>query len=252
MKHTYVVAAVAALFYFNPPTAFADSEHNSGGNTEIGVDNYNGNSNENYNSNTAVNAPITTNVNTAVGGAGGKGGEGGKGGNAEAEAHSTSNATGGNATLHNYVHTSTSQSQGQEQYQGQSQEAYSGVYGAGNSNVSINNPRNTASASAPALVAGYETCVQSQSAGGQGPMFGFSIGLTHDNQACERRKNAAMLNAFGRGEAALALMCQDDDVRDAMRQAGTPCKGDTDAKVSEEPAPTVKVTSYEGMQPVKD
>jgi len=42
---------------------------------------------------------------------------------------------------------------------------------------------------------------------------------------CQRRQDAQVLHALGQEAAAVALMCQDRDVRQAMLDAGTPCPG---------------------------
>lgn len=80
-----------------------------------------------------------------------------------------------------------------------------------------------ASAWAAPLTASNGTCMGSSSGGAQGAGFGFSIGSTWTDLGCDRRYNAQMLNQLGATKAAIALMCQDNTVKQAMQAAGTPC-----------------------------
>lgn len=169
-----------------------------------------------------VNAPVTVNTNTA------KGGEGGKGGDAAAINFNANVAKGGSVygsgnssnRIKNTVTNEQAQKQGQAQLQGQHQS----VDGSGNSNVSINNPRQPVnSAIAAALTSSNETCMGSTSIGGQGVGFGLSIGSTWENEACERRRNASVLLALGLKDEAVALMCQDETVAAAFEKTGTAC-----------------------------
>lgn len=150
-------------------------------------------------------AQSTTNNNT-TNNEGGEGGTGigigiGKGGNASASSSANSK-------------NKNTNKQGQLQGQAQGQSIY------------WNDQREVHSASAPALAIGAEVCAQSQSIGGQTPAFGLSIGVTHDNESCERRKNAAVIFAMGYTDAARELMCQSEEVRAAMIAGGTPCGSD--------------------------
>lgn len=210
------------------------------------------------------------------------GGAGGAGGNAAAAASASTgpvtnvNTTGGNTlkiekgavdvdnknenkntnSLRSSISNRSTNKQHQSQNQSQSQEAYSSsrskVDDSGNSNVEITDieRRQTPPAFAPNLVMGSEVCAQSQTAGGSSPVFGFSLGITHDNQGCNMRRNAATLAALGAHNAAVELMCSDDDVRAAMRNAGTPCAADR------APAPTAAIedgakhAALEPMAPV--
>jgi hypothetical protein len=74
----------------------------------------------------------------------------------------------------------------------------------------------------------------SSSVGAQGVAFGVSIGTTWRDQNCQRLKNSRELAAMGFDRAAVALLCVDDDVRDAMNTAGTPCPGASATAESEE------------------
>lgn len=52
---------------------------------------------------------------------------------------------------------------------------------------------------------------------------GFTFGSTKVDQGCTIRLLARQLYAFGLHQAAVALMCQDDRVANAMTVAGSPC-----------------------------
>tara|TARA_R100000458_G_C8220689_1_gene205156 strand:+ start:318 stop:896 length:579 start_codon:yes stop_codon:yes gene_type:complete len=91
-------------------------------------------------------------------------------------------------------------------------------------NNSTNQKTAVNSATAPAMsVYGQDSCVVSTSAGITVIGFSFSGGSYHEDENCERRKGAKLLNALGMKVAAISLMCQDPAVFDAMWNAGTPC-----------------------------
>lgn len=77
------------------------------------------------------------------------------------------------------------------------------------------------------VIATEDTCMGSSSVGAQGMAFGLSVGTTWRDENCQRLKNSRELNAMGFNRAAVALLCVDGDVRDAMNTAGTPCPGAT-------------------------
>lgn len=82
-----------------------------------------------------------------------------------------------------------------------------------------------ATAFAASLTASQETCMGSRSFGVQAIGFGLSLATTWPDRQCRRIRNARALEDFGFRRAAIALLCQDDEVRDAMDRAGTPCPG---------------------------
>ena len=82
-----------------------------------------------------------------------------------------------------------------------------------------------ATAFAASLTASQETCMGSRSFGVQAIGFGLSVATTWPDRQCRRIRNARALEEFGYRSAALALLCQDEDVFDAMQRAGTPCPG---------------------------
>jgi hypothetical protein len=73
------------------------------------------------------------------------------------------------------------------------------------------------------LAASNGTCMGSSSGGAQGLGFGVSLATTWHDTGCDRRYNAQMLNQLGARDAALALMCQEPQVRAAMAKTATPC-----------------------------
>lgn len=78
-------------------------------------------------------------------------------------------------------------------------------------------------ASAPGLSSGIDTCSLSVSAGVQTFNFGISGGSTYTDENCEKRKNAKLLSDLGMKVAAIALMCEDEDVWIAMWHSATYC-----------------------------
>ena len=95
-----------------------------------------------------------------------------------------------------------------------------------NSNVTVNGGSYRAAAStahSAGLAAAAGTCMGSSSGGVQGMSFGVSIGSTWSEADCKRQRFGAMFITMGKEDVAIALFCQNDDVREAMATAGTPC-----------------------------
>jgi hypothetical protein len=95
-------------------------------------------------------------------------------------------------------------------------------------NTSLTNSTNVprqpvATAFAAPLTSGIDTCMGSSSVGAQGVGFGISVGSTWVDENCKRLKNSRELRSMGFSNAAVALLCQDASVADAMRTAGTAC-----------------------------
>ena len=89
-----------------------------------------------------------------------------------------------------------------------------------NSNIKSSPP----SASAPSYNAmTQDVCAVGASAGIQTFGVGISGGKHFIDKNCERLKLARILNDFGMKVGAVALLCQDERVFEAMIQAGTPC-----------------------------
>jgi len=80
------------------------------------------------------------------------------------------------------------------------------------------------SAFAPALTSASETCFGSTSAGASGGNgifgFGISFGTTWKSDDCELRMFARSLRELGQGQAALALLSQNEKVAKALKDAG--------------------------------
>lgn len=77
---------------------------------------------------------------------------------------------------------------------------------------------------APAMMSmGTDLCVTGVSGAAQTQILGISLGGTQRDYNCERLKLSKTLFDMGMKVAAVATMCQDRRVFDAMLQAGTPC-----------------------------
>jgi hypothetical protein len=101
--------------------------------------------------------------------------------------------------------------------------------------INIANPASTTSTStnrlitpptvvAPGLAAaGIETCLGSSSGGLSLMGGGLTFGSTRVDDGCTIRLLARQLFAFGLQKAAVALMCQDERVAEAMEVSGSTC-----------------------------
>jgi hypothetical protein len=80
------------------------------------------------------------------------------------------------------------------------------------------------SAIAPAVtVINSDLCVVGYSGAAQTQIFGIAVGGTNKDPNCERIKLSRSLYDMGMKVAAVATLCQDRRVFDAMMAAGTPC-----------------------------
>ena len=80
------------------------------------------------------------------------------------------------------------------------------------------------SAISPTLnIAGSDLCTIGVAGAVQTQILGLSAGTTVRDMNCERLKNAKTLYDMGMKVAAVATMCQDERVFEAMKNAGTPC-----------------------------
>ena len=68
-----------------------------------------------------------------------------------------------------------------------------------------------------------DLCTTGVSGAAQTQFLGFALGGTQRDMNCERLKLSKTLYDMGMKVAAVATMCQDRRVFDAMMQAGTPC-----------------------------
>ncbi len=111
--------------------------------------------------------------------------------------------------------------------------AFAQTTSGASSSVSINNPAATDTTArviaappvgAPGLAAaGMETCLGSATGGLSIMGGGFTFGRTYPDEGCNIRLAARQLYAFGFQKAAIALMCQDPHVAEAMQAVGQPC-----------------------------
>lgn len=83
--------------------------------------------------------------------------------------------------------------------------------------------RNTPSAYAAPLTSSNDTCMGSSSGAVAAPGIGVSFGSTWTDSNCKMLKNSRELWNYGMKEAALALMCNDKDVRAALTVTGYKC-----------------------------
>jgi hypothetical protein len=94
-------------------------------------------------------------------------------------------------------------------------------------NNSTNQKTAVNTSSAPNLsVYGQDSCVIPLSIGMTVIGFSTSMGTYYHDNECERRKKSKLLNGLGMKVAAISLMCQDKDVWESMRSAGTICPVD--------------------------
>jgi len=83
------------------------------------------------------------------------------------------------------------------------------------------------SAIAPSMSAfSQDVCSVPVSGAISSTVFGFSGGAVYTDSNCERIKLAKTLNDLGLKVAAVATLCADDRIWDAMMMSGTPCPVD--------------------------
>lgn len=109
-----------------------------------------------------------------------------------------------------------------------------------NSGVNITNhaTRNASSAIAPGLIASGLSCSGSAAVGGAGGGWGFSFGLTKNDDACDTREDARYISQLtGDNGAAKERLCDSPKTRAAFARAGRPCSADV-ARVRTVAAPS--------------
>jgi hypothetical protein len=94
----------------------------------------------------------------------------------------------------------------------------------------------------PPNVVGGNPCSVGASGGMSVAGFGIAGGATWADKQCERRQQAALLFNIGKPKAATELMCQDDNVRAALRIAGEPCAADAPRVAAAEATPAAAVS----------
>lgn len=100
-----------------------------------------------------------------------------------------------------------------------------------NSTTTIKSPPPTAVAPAITTI-NNDVCATAASGAVQTQILGISIGSTVRDMNCERIKLSKNLYDMGMKVAAVATLCQDDRVFQAMLDAGTPCP--TQGKIGEQ------------------
>ena len=192
-----------------PPTWHRPTAHYSNANY-----NQNSNANSNWNGNQNSNSNTNSNRNSARAGA-------------RAGATAGASATGGAASIGN-VSTGPSTataSNSNSNNADNSANLSSNVRVEGDTYVQARNRRIPVStAYAAPLTSGIDTCLGSASAGVQTGILGVSLGGTKRDRICETIKLSRELHHMGMREGAVQLLCTDQRVRIAMRNAGTPCE----------------------------
>lgn len=149
----------------------------------------------------------------ALGGAGGAGGMGGQGG---------TGGQGGNAS--NVGTNNATQTVAPAQ------------------NVSINNPRQTASA-APITIMPTAVCSGASSVSGQGAVFGFGVGTSWTDKNCMLLEQVRTVSYVLNDQAtAEEMMCTNEVYAAARKRTGRPCTAP--------PAPATAAPGYKGHDPV--
>jgi hypothetical protein len=96
--------------------------------------------------------------------------------------------------------------------------------------VNTNNFNSTTTGQSPSVfapgmsAAGIESCNGSISLGGAAVGGGGALGFPWQDGPCNKRLNARTLWAFGQHEAAVQVLCQDDELATAMVASGIRCR----------------------------
>lgn len=83
--------------------------------------------------------------------------------------------------------------------------------------------KNVPSVSGPNLTSSNDTCMGSTSGSANGPGFGISVGSTWTDTSCVRIKGAREIWNMGMKAAALAMLCKDPEIHDALEDTGYTC-----------------------------
>ncbi len=102
---------------------------------------------------------------------------------------------------------------------------------------------NTPDVNAPGLYGGTNNCLVSGSGGVSVAGFGLSGGGMWEAQGCERRNDAVILFEANLPTVAVAMLCQDDETRNAFMAVGKPCPADRQPGVVYPAYATVAVSS---------
>ncbi len=82
----------------------------------------------------------------------------------------------------------------------------------------------------PALTSSNDTCMGSTSGSANAPGIGLSFGTSWVDGNCKMLKNSRELWNMGMKAAAMALMCNDPDNREALESTGYECPQTTKAR----------------------
>ena len=96
------------------------------------------------------------------------------------------------------------------------------VISDGTMDTTINSPPPSA-ISPQVSTSGSDLCVVGISGAVQTQILGISGGKTVKDLNCERIRASKLLSDLGMRVASVALLCVDDRVKEAMKNAGTPC-----------------------------
>ena len=182
----------------------------------------------------------SSSVSTSAGGAGGTGGSSNSnatGGTGGAGGRSSSNATGGNSTSvgvggNSNANTGASTSSSSNNINigctsdcGANQTDKEIAAGHDKALVDAANARikNTPSMFSAPLVSSNDTCMGSTSGSVAAPGLGLSFGSTWVDENCKMLKNSQALWNMGFRAASLALMCNDEKIREALLVTGFSC-----------------------------
>jgi hypothetical protein len=235
MKHYGRKTAIAALFVMLfGPVAAQDVTTVNTNNTSTStstVDSNNTNTNTNVNTststvdststNTNINTNTSTNTNVNTNNNINSGDQTIRNINSGEQTFNNNNtSTSTNNNTNNNVNTSTSDNTNRNI---QSGEMTNRNINETKSEQTVKSPPPTAVA--PAMMSGgnSDLCTTGTSGAVQTQILGVSSGGTVRDLNCERLKNAKVLYDMGMKVAAVATLCQDRRVFDAMWNAGTPC-----------------------------
>ena len=96
------------------------------------------------------------------------------------------------------------------------------INSSGSMDITINSPPPSA-ISPQVSTSGSDLCVVGISGAVQTQILGISGGKTVKDLNCERIRASKLLSDLGMRVASVALLCVDNRVKEAMKNAGTPC-----------------------------
>lgn len=229
----FVMASLPVFSQTYDSSTLVDTNNNSTSTSTVTSTNTNNNNNNNVNTTTVDSTATNTNINTST---------------------STSTSTNNNNNINtttstnnnNNVNTSTNTNtnmnvnSGEQTINNNNNNQSNVTSDNKNTNVNTNNSNNVnrninesttkveqppPTAIAPSMMSGgnNDLCTTGTSGAVQTQILGVSSGGTVRDLNCERLKNAKTLYDMGMKVAAVATLCQDRRVFDAMWNAGTPC-----------------------------